>query len=127
MEEYSNWEKKALNSARIYRDPQFQTGMEELIKVINTCGYRFVELPDPPDEVIVADQSLREMGKELKNFAGNLQCLLGLNDAKERKRELGKLAKLSQTIKQDYHCFFTLYERSYPNRLSHVLESFRKD
>jgi len=124
MEQYWKWGKVAIGSPRLYRDPQFQTGMEQLIQVIKTCGVRFQEISKPPERALAADRPLREMGKELENFSASLQSILGLTDSKKRKTQFKKLSTQSQMIKQRYHQFINSYEVIYPGRLSSTLGSF---
>ncbi len=125
MEQYQVFWEKALASPQLGNHPKFQTGMEQLIQVMKTCGARFLEMPEPQDGVLDADQCLRDMGRNLEKFAESLHRLLRMMDPIERERQSQELAAQIQAIKQGYHQFVNLYERIYPGRLTQTLRSFR--
>ncbi len=126
MEEYGQWSKRAFASPRLFRDPQFQVGMQKLIEVIKTCGVRLQEMPHPVEGALDADRFLREMGKELEKFSESLSIFLQTAEPKERGQQTQALASQSLAIKQGYHQFFSTYEQIYPGRLAQTLRLIRQ-
>jgi hypothetical protein len=125
MQQYSIWGKRAAASDVLRTDPQFETGMRQILKAIDLCGQRFLALPEPPQNGIEADRVIRGMGREVGQFAESLENLLVTEDPLKRDQFVTVLAEKSRAIKQEYRQFAELYDQAYPGRLSMALNTLQ--